>query len=80
MTKLLKGELLFAEAAHRISVILGHEVTVASVRNRAIHFSKLPQSGQSNNQKELENDEGSGENTVEKHPFAAKKFVFYANF
>ncbi|KAL3986113.1 hypothetical protein ACH3XW_41395 [Acanthocheilonema viteae] len=72
MTKLLKGELKFAEAASRISVILGHEVTVASVQNRALHFSDSPQSGQSNNQKERE---GDSENILEKkHPIVVKKF------
>ncbi|KAM3716250.1 RNA-directed RNA polymerase [Dirofilaria immitis] len=74
MTKLFKGELPFVEAADRISVILGHEVTVASVRNRALHCSRLPQSNQSKNQNEPKYDWESGENTGEKHSFAAREF------
>ncbi|CAG9529527.1 unnamed protein product [Cercopithifilaria johnstoni] len=74
MTKLLKGELSFAEAAGRISIILGREVTVASVRNRALRCSDLPHSGQSNIRKEREEGGENRENTLEKHPVAAKKF------
>ncbi|VDK86802.1 unnamed protein product [Onchocerca ochengi] len=74
MTKLFKGELSFVEAADRISVILGHEVTVASVRNRVLHCSKLPQPNQSKNQKESEDERENGENTAEKHPFIAREY------
>uniref|UniRef100_A0A1I8ER44 RYYR-CCHC domain-containing protein n=1 Tax=Wuchereria bancrofti TaxID=6293 RepID=A0A1I8ER44_WUCBA len=76
MTKLLKTELSFAEAADRISVILGHEVTIASVRNRTLHCSELSQSRQTNNQDEVKDDGENGENTVEKDPPVSKELVF----
>ncbi|KAK6109228.1 hypothetical protein QQG55_35170 [Brugia pahangi] len=74
MTKLLKNELSFAEAANRISVILGHEVTTASVRSRTLHCSELSQSRETNNQNEVKDDRENGENTVEKDPRIAKEF------
>ncbi|VDO16661.1 unnamed protein product [Brugia timori] len=76
MTKLLKNELSFAEAADRISVILGHEVTTASVRSRTLHCSELSQSRQTNNQNEVKDDRENGENTVEKDPRIAKELVW----
>uniref|UniRef100_A0A0R3S1A7 CCHC-type domain-containing protein n=1 Tax=Elaeophora elaphi TaxID=1147741 RepID=A0A0R3S1A7_9BILA len=73
MTKLLKGELSFAEAADQISVILGHEINVASVRNRALYYSDLSQLGQSSNRKECEDDGEKEGNIVEKRPGAPEK-------
>lgn len=67
MTKLLKGELSFMEATNQISAILGHEVTVTSVRNRILYF--LPRS---NNQKDRKNNSGNGRNNFQKYSVASK--------
>lgn len=77
MTKVRKKDLSFAEAAKRISVSLGHEVTVASVQNRALDGYDLSQSRQLNNQEEHEKKQKSEESTLEKDPFAAKELVFF---
>lgn len=80
MAKLRKDELPFTEAADRISVILGHEITVSSVRNRALHYFGSSQSGQPNNHRERKGYIENEENTLEKGAVAAKRLVFCAYF
>lgn len=69
----MKGILSVAEAASKISAILGRDIPVASIRSRALDITE-PQT-KTSVLREGDNDENS-----RAHPLARKEFVIFIPF